>query len=231
MSNTNQDNKNSDYKIEILKGDETYDNEINFKIILIGDSFVGKTSISYMITRGQFKTDASATVAFDIFDYKAKINDKIFNLKIWDTCGSEQFSSTTTSLYKNSSLAIIVYSIDNDKSFRNVSQWANLLKTNSSPETIIFLVGNKCDLEDKRMVSKEEGQKFKEENNFGFFIETSAKENLVVEDLFREAIIQLYEQHKKYQSNEEEKKIDFQKKGDTIEISKNKIKKRKKKIC
>ena len=81
------------------------------------------------------------------------------------------------------------------------------------------------------MVSKEEGQKFKEENNFGFFIETSAKENLVVEDLFREAIIQLYEQHKKYQSNEEEKKIDFQKKGDTIEISKNKIKKRKKKIC
>ena len=235
MSNTNQDNeqnnKNSDYKIEILKGDETYENEINFKIILIGDSFVGKTSLSYMITKEQFKTDASATVAFDIFDYKAKINDKIFNLKIWDTCGSEQFSSTTTSLYKNSSLAIIVYSIDNDKSFRNVSQWTNLLKSNSNPDIIIFLVGNKCDLEDKRMVSKEEGQKFKEENNFGFFKETSAKDNLFVKDLFREAIIQLYEQHKRYQSNEEEKKINFEKKGDNIEISGNNIKKRKKRFC
>ena len=213
---------NSLYKIEKIK-DNILNDDINHKVIIVGDSSVGKTSLSIRITKDQYFQNQNATIGFDIFNYIAKINDLIIKLQIWDTCGLEEFSTCTSSLYKNSSLAIIVYAINNRDSFENVERWANLIKLNAKPETLIFVVGNKTDLEKERKVSKEEGEKLREKNLFNFFIETSAKNNSFVTELFNQAIIQLFEQYKEYQNIEKRdsnERIDFSRRKDSLALKK-----------
>ena len=214
---------NSNYKIEILKEDILIDGIIS-KIIIIGDSGVGKTSLSIRITKNLFEEAPKTTVGFDIFKYVAKINELVIKLQIWDTCGLEEFSSCTPSLYKNAALAIIVYSIDNKKSFEHLENWKNLVKTNASPETLIFIVGNKKDLEkeDKRIIDAEKGEDFKNNNNYQFFIETSAKENIFVNELFQQAIIQIYEQYKEKQKNDDKGRINFEKKKNSVKSKREK---------
>ena len=212
--NRNEENKilmnNDKYKIELIE-DNFMEDELIHKVILIGDSGVGKTSLSLRITKNTFEEYQKATIGFDIFKYVAKINDIIFKLQIWDTCGLEEFSSCTPSLYRDASIAIVVYAINDEKSFQNLTQWVNLVKTNSKPETLIFIVGNKSDLNKERKIKKEEGEKYKERNNFNFFVETSAKENQFVEEIFLQALIQLYEQYKNSDNSEEKRRCDFTK--------------------
>ena len=214
---------NSNYKIEILKEDNLSD-EIISKIIIIGDSGVGKTSLSMRLTKNLFEEAPKTTVGFDIFKYVAKINELPIKLQIWDTCGLEEFSSVTPNLYKNAALAIIVYAIDNKKSFEHLENWKNLVKTNASPETLIFIVGNKKDLEkeDKRIIDAEKGEDFKNNNNYQFFIETSAKENIFVNELFQQAIIQIYEQYKEKQKNDDKGRINFEKKKNSVKSKREK---------
>ena len=210
---------NSNYKIEILKEDILSD-EITSKIIIIGDSGVGKTSLSLRLTKNLFEDAPKTTVGFDIFKYVAKINELTIKLQIWDTCGLEEFSSCTPSLYKNAALAIIVYAIDSRKSFDHLENWKNLVRANASPDTLIFIVGNKKDLEkeDKRKVETEQGENFKNINNFQFFIEASAKENEFVNELFQQALIQIYEQHKEKQINDGKERDNFEKKRSKVNI-------------
>ena len=225
---------NSNYKIEILKEDNLSD-EIISKIIIIGDSGVGKTSISTRLTKNLFEEAPKATVGFDIFKYVAKINDLAIKLQIWDTCGLEEFSSCTPSLYKNAALAIMVYSIDNRRSFDHLENWKNLVKTHANPDTIIFIVGNKKDLdkekENKRKVNTKEGEEFKDMNSFQFFIETSAKENEFVNELFQQALIIIYEQLQEKKKNGGKERIDFSKNNKNIKIVKINTKNEKKGCC
>ena len=232
MSNNDLEAKNSKYKITRLEDTILNENEKIHKVIIIGDSAVGKTSLSYMATKGLFLEQSKATIGFDIFNYVAKINDVIIKLQIWDTCGLEEFNSCTTSLYKDASLAIVVYSIVNHKTFDNVPNWVNLVKKHASPETLIFLVGNKSDLENERQVSKEDCKQIKEEQKFEFFTETSAKDNIYVQELFQEAIIHLYEKYKLYENEGDKKKEDLtQKKEKTVLNKNNHQKNKKRKIC
>ena len=124
-----------------------------------------------------------------------KIEDSNVKLQIWDTCGQEVYRSLIGSFYRNSSLAIIVYSIDNENSFNNIESWLNELKTKGNPEINVFLVGNKVDLEDKRVVTKEMASDLCEINNIKLFMETSAKTGFNVKNIFIEAAKVLYEQH------------------------------------
>jgi len=220
-----------DYNIKIINNDEDIEEskkEVIYKVIIIGDQGVGKTSIIRNLTEKGKKTDKyyKATIGFDIFHYSAKVKDIIIKLQIWDTCGLEEFHSCTPNLYKNTLFAIVVYGINNKNSFENVDRWINLLKRNSQPETLIFLVGNKNDLEKEREVSKDEGVKFVEDNNLNFFIETSAKENQYVDDLFNQGLAQLYELNKKNEINkendEDEERIDFSKRKGSFRVEKEK---------
>ena len=220
---------NTKYKIEIAK-DNFMDDEIVFKIILIGDSAVGKTSLSLRLTENLFEDFRKATIGFDIFNYTAKINDVLIKLQIWDTCGLEEFASSTPSLYKNANLAIVVYAINDLKSFKNLDKWINLVKENASPNTLIFIVGNKSDLEKERKVQKEEGEKFKEDNNFHFFTESSAKKNEFVNELFQQAIIQLYEQDEEQKKGDIIKE-DFARRKDSRKLNVTKQLEKKKKNC
>ena len=114
-------------------------------------------------------------------------------LQIWDTCGQEFYRSLVSSFYRNTSLAIIVYAINNQKSFDDLDLWIKDLKSNSSPDIKIFLIGNKADLAEERVISKEMAEKIKEDYEIDYFMETSAKTGLNIQELFVKAAKVLFE--------------------------------------
>ena len=196
---------NNDDDVENMKEDE-----LIYKVILIGDQNVGKTSIIQKLVTKYFNKKYNSTIGFDIFYYRVKINDKIIKLNIWDTCGMKDFFSCTKNIFTDVALAIIAYSIDSRDSFDHLEGWINTLKANSSPNVLKFIVGNKCDLVDEREVQKDEGEKLKNDNNYNFFIETSAKDDKFVTELFDNALVQLYELNiLMEQKDGDELKIDF----------------------
>ena len=119
-----------------------------FKIIFIGDSGVGKTCITYRITSGKYYEKISPTIGFELFPYLAKYKDKIIKLEMWDTCGQEVYRSLIKSFFVNSSMAIIVYAIDDKNSFNSIQEWIRQCRNNCSPTTKFILIGNKKDLEE-----------------------------------------------------------------------------------
>ena len=131
---------------EILSSDSAqYD--FNYKIIIIGDSGVGKTCLTFRATTGEFREKISATIGFEYFPFVVKYKNKILKLEIWDTCGQEAYRSLIKSFFNNSSLAIIVYAVDNKKSFSSIDEWIRQCKSLCSPDTKFFLIGNKNDVE------------------------------------------------------------------------------------
>jgi len=190
----------SELKIEVLQ------NEINqfdlaFKLIVIGDSGVGKSCLSIKATKDYFDYLYSPTVGFEFLSFHMKINEQVIKLQIWDTCGQENYRALINSFYRNSSLAILVYSIDNRHSFENLETWLNDIKIQSNPDIKIILIGNKADLEDNREITKEEGEMFATEHKLGCFMETSAKTGLNAKELFIKAGKILYEEHLKKKDN------------------------------
>ena len=196
-----QDNFNDeDYKIEILPEDyPQYD--LSFKLIFIGDSSVGKSCLTTKAVKNEFEDYYQATVGFEFMTFNLKINDKIIKLQIWDTCGQEIYKSLISNFYRNSSLAVLVYSIDSKESFIHVENWLNDLKSQANEDVRIILVGNKADLENERKVAREEGEKYKLDNNLDFFMETSAKTGKNARNVLIEASKILYNDYLKLEQN------------------------------
>lgn len=178
--------------------DEMVKYDLSYKIIIIGDSGVGKSSLTLRATKNQFQEYYNATVGFEFFSLNLKMEDSIIKLQMWDTCGQEIYRSLISSFYKNSSLAMIMYSIDNEESFRNLDYWIKEIKNNSSPDIKIILIGNKVDLEDKRVVSKEEADNFARVNGIDEVYETSAKTGFNAKTIFSKAAQILYKEHLNY---------------------------------
>ena len=124
--------------------------------------------------------------------------DKNIKLQIWDTCGQEAYRSLITSFYRNSSLAILVYSIDNQNSYSNIESWLNEIKSQANPEIKIFLIGNKKDLEDQRQIDTDDAKLFSKEHGFNYFFETSAKTGFNAQAVFVRAAKELYMTHLEY---------------------------------
>ena len=127
-------------------------------------------------------------------------------LQIWDTCGQEFYRSLVSSFYRNTSLAIIVYAINNQKSFDDLDLWIKDLKSNSSPDIKIFLIGNKADLAEERVISKEMAEKIKEDYELDYFMETSAKTGLNIQELFVKAAKVLFEDYSDYKKEKRHRK-------------------------
>ena len=193
IGSDNEDEKEDNLRYTIMK-DEITQYDMSFKMILIGDSFVGKSCITTRAAKNVFENYYTATVGFEFFTFGCRLNDQAVRLQIWDTCGQEEYRSLIQNFYRNASLAILVYSIDKRESFENLEIWLNEIKTKGNPDAKIFLVGNKNDLEDKRVVSTEEGKKFADDNLMNFFIETSAKSGNNIQELFKNAAIILYKE-------------------------------------
>jgi len=154
------------------------------KIILIGDSCVGKTNIISRFIKDEFNENSKSTVGVE---YAVKVMnhfDLKLRLQIWDTAGQERFRAVTTSFYKNSSGALVVFDITKESSFRQVDNWIQELKEAAGNEVCIILVGNKIDLQNKREVSEEQAyEKAKKYGNNHIkildidYVETSALNN------------------------------------------------------
>ena len=185
--------KNKNYTIEIL--DEQYKKyDLNFKIIVTGNVGVGKSCLSLKATKGIFTEDYISTVGFEFYCFNVKINDKIVKLQIWDTCGQEAYRSLIMNFYRNTSLAIVVYSVEDKESFNDISIWLKQVKTYGTSSCKIFLIGNKIDTEN-RQVTYEQGLKCKNDFFFDCFMETSAKEGINTRELFVNCATILYEEN------------------------------------
>ena len=200
QSSTNAQKKDDDYKIEFLPEDyPQYD--LSFKLIFIGDSSVGKSCLTTKAVKNNFEEYYQATVGFEFLTFNMKVNDKVIKLQIWDTCGQEIYKSLISNFYRNSSLAVLVYAIDNKESFTHVENWLNDLKSQANEDVRIFLVGNKADLEDDRKVTKEEGEKYKLDQHLDLFMETSAKTGQNARNVLIEAAKILYNDYLKFDEN------------------------------
>ena len=157
------------------------------KFIIIGDAAVGKSNLLVRYTSGQFKEEYQLTIGVEFGSNNVIIGDNTYRIQIWDTAGQENFRSITRSYYKNTACAIIVYEISNKKSFENISSWIEECKNTAPKSILMVVVGNKCDLEDNREVTEEEGREFAEKNGMLFF-ETSAKTGKNVEELFKQSV-------------------------------------------
>jgi len=193
--------KNKDLKYELLP-DDYNDKDISFKIIVIGNSGVGKSSLTNKATRNIFEENYHATVGFEFFTFNVKIQGKVISLQIWDTCGQELFRSLITNFYRNTSLAIIVYSVTSEESFQDIDMWLKELRTHANPDVKVVLIGNKIDLENERKISKEEGEKLAKTNKFDKFVETSAKTGINTMSTFVEIAFLLYENYLKFKDDE-----------------------------
>ena len=182
--------------------------DYSFKMIVVGDAGVGKSCLTSKASKGIFEESYAATIGFEFLAFNVKLNDKVVKLQIWDTCGQEIYRSLISSFYKNSSLAMMVYAINNKESFTHIESWLKEVKLQSNPDVKIFLIGNKSDLEEERKVSKEEANIFKEENGINFFSETSAKSGINAKEVFIEAAKLLYSEHLKYKENKRKKVMD-----------------------
>ena len=189
--------KIDDLEYEILN-EEFTEYDLSFKIIVVGDSGVGKSCLTIKATKNIYEDNYTPTVGFEFFTFNIRIGDKNIKLQIWDTCGQEAYRSLITSFYRNSSLAVLVYSIDNRITYDNIESWLNEIKSQANPEIKIFLIGNKTDLEDQRQITKEEAVKFGEDHSFNFFLETSAKTGFNAQNIFIRAAEELYMTHLDY---------------------------------
>lgn len=186
--------------IEQLPDDySTYDK--NFKIIVIGDSGVGKSCLTNKAIKDEFEVSYNATIGFEFYPLNLKVGDKVVKLQIWDTCGQELYRSLITNFYRSASLAILVYSIDEEKSFKNIDHWIKELKENNNPDTKLFLIGNKNDLEDKRAVEYQAGKKLADDLEMDYFAETSAKTGFNAKKVFFKAARILLDDFYKQKNN------------------------------
>ena len=196
-------------KYNIEKMPDNYDKEnASYKVLFLGDPGVGKSSLVLRGTTKKYNSLYQPTVGFDLLNHIVKINDKVIKLQIWDTCGQEEFSMCNQSLFKNATIAIMVYSVISKNTFENIKKWVSRVKNLSKENTIFFLVGNKSDLDTQREITFLEGKEYGIKN-FQFFIETSSKSEYNVDILSKELVIYLYENKLRTESyDENDSKID-----------------------
>lgn len=169
-----------------------YDYEFLFKIVLIGDSSVGKTNLLSRFSRNEFNPDSKATIGVEFATRTLDIDNKKIKTQIWDTAGQERYRAVTAAYYRGAAGAIVVYDITNSDSYESVSRWLKELKENADSNLVIALVGNKSDLSHLRAVPTEEAQNFAAEHDL-LFTETSALNADNVDFTFQQLVQNIYE--------------------------------------
>ena len=177
-----------------------------FKIVLIGDTSVGKTNILSKYLSNEFDPDSKATVGVEFGTRDFKIENNTVKVQIWDTAGQERYRSITNAYYKGAKGSLLVYDITNPKTFENVDKWLSDLKTNAEEKISVVLVGNKTDLESERKISLEQGKEKAELFKLAF-IETSALNGNNIEKAFNELISDVFKNHYSLMDNKSNIKL------------------------
>jgi len=154
-----------------------------FKYIIVGDTAVGKSCLLLQFTDKRFQPVHDLTIGVEFGSRMITIDGSQVKLQIWDTAGQEKFRSITRSYYRGTTGALLVYDITRRETFEHLTEWLEDCRKYSNPNIVIMLIGNKSDLEEKRAVAREEGEKFAKDNGL-FFLETSAKTDDNVDEAF-----------------------------------------------
>ncbi|XP_054859331.1 ras-related protein Rab-5B [Eublepharis macularius] len=154
-----------------------------FKLVLLGESAVGKSSLVLRFVKGQFHEYQESTIGAAFLTQSVCLDDTTVKFEIWDTAGQERYHSLAPMYYRGAQAAIVVYDITNQETFARAKTWVKELQRQASPNIVIALAGNKADLANKRMVEYEEAQAYADDNSL-LFMETSAKTAMNVNDLF-----------------------------------------------
>ena len=155
----------------MLKLPDEYD--YLFKLIIVGDTNVGNINIMSKYIKDQFNITSKSTIGVEFGTKILEIDNKKVKAQIWDTAGQERYKSITSAYYKGAKGAFIVYDITNKSTFESVDKWIKDLNSYGDKNLTMLLIGNKSDLEDKRIINKEEGEEKAKSFELGF-IETSA---------------------------------------------------------
>ncbi|KAG9509300.1 Ras-related protein Rab-3 [Fragariocoptes setiger] len=158
-----------------------------FKILIIGNSSVGKTSFLFRYADDSFTSAFVSTVGIDFKVKTVHRRNKRVKLQIWDTAGQERYRTITTAYYRGAMGFILMYDVTNEESFNSVQDWVTQIKTYSWDNAQVILVGNKSDMEDERVVSFDRGKQLADQLGLEFF-ETSAKENINVSNVFERLV-------------------------------------------
>ena len=176
--------------------------EFLYKILLLGDTSVGKTCFLMRYTDNTFQEIHMSTIGLDYKLKNVQLDDgKMVKIQIWDTAGQDRFRSTTKNYYKGAHGIILMYDVTNKKSFDNVRNWINQIKEEVSEKVSIILVGNKIDDEEHRVVGTEDGQKIAKELGLMFF-ECSAKSGFNIDLTFNELVKKTVENYSKVAKGE-----------------------------
>lgn len=188
-----------------------------YKILLIGDSGVGKSSILVRFTDNVFSNNFVSTIGVDFRVKTIEIDGAIIKLQIWDTAGQERFKTITNSYYRGSNGAIVVFDLADRDSFENLDYWFNDLKSYSKENIPVIIVGNKSDLLNEQQVTKEEAEKYAKEKNCNFYA-TSSKDSVNIFKIFEVIAAKIKKQNKVPKNinkllNEKHKNIPFKRKN------------------
>jgi len=162
-----------------------------YKVVLIGDSGVGKSNLLSRFTRNEFNLETKSTIGVEFATRSIQADGKTIKAQIWDTAGQERYRAITSAYYRGAVGALLVYDIAKNVTFKNVERWLTELRENAAPNIAIMLVGNKSDLRHLREVPTETAKEFAEKNNLSF-IETSALESTNVELAFQNILTEIY---------------------------------------
>ena len=187
--------------------------DVKYKIMVLGESKVGKTSLIKRFTKDQFGGVYLTTVGMDFQDKIIELEDKKIRMQVWDTAGQERFRNVTKSYFQSSHGLLVVYDITDKESFEKINFWMKNIKENAPENAKLILVGNKCDLANERQVSYEEGEKKASNYNIKFF-ESSAKDGTNVKEFFFYLANEIYQDEKtKGKDNKKTVQLDSKKKG------------------
>jgi small GTP-binding protein len=183
--------KEESITIEELSPKDYEKEDYKVKLIIVGDSGVGKTNLISRFASDKFQSNSKATIGVEFIYKTLKINKEIFKVEIWDTAGQERYKSITSAYYKGAKGAIIVYDITSETSFNNIENWINEVKSKASNNIQIMIIGNKTDLYKERKISVEKGIEKAKTLNFHLF-EASALDKTNVKEAFNYLLKEMY---------------------------------------
>ena len=162
-----------------------------FKIVLVGDSAVGKTNVLTKYTHNSFSADSKSTIGVEFSTKTITVENERIKIQVWDTAGQERYRAICAAYYRNALAVIVVYDITRYNTFENISEWLREIRNYVQDNTVIAIVGNKCDLQHMRAVSAEKAKELATENNLTFY-EVSALTGSGIDDMFRQISGDIY---------------------------------------
>ncbi|XP_041994450.1 ras-related protein RIC2-like [Salvia splendens] len=192
-----------------------------FKVVLIGDSGVGKSNLLSRFTRNEFSLESKSTIGVEFATRSLTVDGKVIKAQIWDTAGQERYRAITSAYYRGAVGALLVYDVTRHSTFESVERWLRELRDHTDPNIVVMLIGNKCDLRHLVAVSTDDGTSFAEKESL-YFMETSALDATNVENAFTEVLTQIHRivSKKSIEAGDDGNAQNVPSKGEQIDVSK-----------